>query len=85
MRQLVGKDMVLIGVGGVANAERALAKMEAGANLVQLYTSMVYGGFGLPQQIVDDLQKLVAVRNVENIAALTGTKTGDWAAKPLPA
>ena len=85
VRQRVGKDMILIGVGGVTNAERALAKIEAGANLVQLYTGMVYGGFGLPRRIVDDLQTLVAGRNVENIAALTGTKTDQWAAKPLPA
>jgi dihydroorotate dehydrogenase len=37
----------LIGVGGVDSGEAALAKIMAGASLVQLYTGMVYGGAGL--------------------------------------
>ena len=85
MRQLVGANTVLIGVGGITNAAQALAKIEAGANLVQLYTGMVYGGFGLPRQICDDLQKLVASRNVENINSLTSIKSNEWAAKAIEA
>jgi dihydroorotate dehydrogenase len=85
MRQRVGATMPLIGVGGIHNAETALAKIEAGANLVQLYTGMVYGGFGLPRQICDDLQKLVVARSVANIGALTGTKMDEWAAKAIKA
>ncbi len=83
MRQRVDVNMPLIGVGGISTAAHALAKIEAGANLVQLYTGMVYGGFGLPQSIVDDLQKLVAGRGTANIGALTGTKTDEWAAKQV--
>jgi dihydroorotate dehydrogenase len=85
MRQRVGKDMPMIGVGGINSAERALAKIEAGANLVQLYTGMVYSGLGLPQRICDELQVLVAGRNVNNIGMLTGTKTDEWAAKAIKA
>jgi dihydroorotate dehydrogenase len=85
MRNLVGPNMPLIGVGGINNATRALAKIEAGANLVQLYTGMVYGGFGLPGQICDDLQALVAARGVNTISALTSTKTDEWAAKAIEA
>jgi dihydroorotate dehydrogenase len=83
MRQRVGAGMPLIGVGGVNSAATALAKIEAGANLVQLYTGMVYGGFSLPQQICDDLQVLVAKQNVSNMGMLTGTKTEEWAAKAV--
>ena len=83
IRQRVGAHMPLIGVGGITNAERALQKIEAGANLVQLYTGMVYGGFGLPQRICDELQVLVAKQDVSNIGELTSTKTDEWAAKPI--
>ena len=34
----------LIGVGGVASAEDAYAKIRAGASLVQLYSALVYTG-----------------------------------------
>lgn len=83
MRQRVGTKLTLIGVGGIDSAERALQKIEAGANLVQLYTGMVYGGFGLPEQICKDLSGLVAARCIDNIGQLTSTKTDEWAAKPI--
>jgi dihydroorotate dehydrogenase len=83
MRQRVGANMPLIGVGGINSAETALSKIEAGANLVQLYTGMVYGGFGLPQRICDGLQALVAQQGVSNIGMLSGTKTDAWAAKAV--
>ena len=39
--------MPLIGCGGVENAATALAKIEAGATLVQLYTSLALNGVGV--------------------------------------
>ena len=42
--------MALIGVGGVDSAETALEKIRAGADLVQLYTGMIYAGPALPGQ-----------------------------------
>jgi dihydroorotate dehydrogenase len=44
VRQRVGKDYPLIGVGGVFTAGDVRAKMAAGADLVQLYTGFVYEG-----------------------------------------
>jgi dihydroorotate dehydrogenase len=41
----------IIGVGGVMNPFDALAKLEAGATLVQVYTGLVYAGPGLVKQI----------------------------------
>jgi len=41
----------IIGVGGVMNPFDALAKFEAGATLVQVYTGLVYAGPGLAKQI----------------------------------
>ena len=42
--------MPIIGVGGVENAETALAKIEAGATLVQIYTGSIYRGPGLSRR-----------------------------------
>ncbi len=44
VRARVGPDYPLIGVGGVCTASDVHAKLEAGANLVQIYTAFVYEG-----------------------------------------
>ncbi len=49
----------LIGVGGIANAEDAWARICAGANLVQLYSAMVYEGPGIARRIVQGLEALM--------------------------
>ncbi|MGI9174933.1 MAG: quinone-dependent dihydroorotate dehydrogenase [Rhodothermales bacterium] len=49
----------IIGVGGVASAEAAYAKIRAGASLVQLYTGLVYEGPGLVRQIKRGLARLL--------------------------
>jgi dihydroorotate dehydrogenase len=49
-RQTNGR-LPIIGVGGVMNPLDALAKIEAGATLVQIYTGLVYAGPGLVKQI----------------------------------
>lgn len=85
MRQRVGKDMPLIGVGGVDNTEKTLAKIKAGADLVQLYTGMVYRGPGLPAEIVNGLLKAVKTEGVDNISAFRDRDTDEWASKPIPA
>ena len=45
------KNMVIIGVGGIISAEDALEKIEAGADLIQIYTGMVYEGPELIKKI----------------------------------
>jgi dihydroorotate dehydrogenase len=44
VRERVGKDYPIIGVGGVFTVEDVRAKLAAGADLVQIYTSFVYEG-----------------------------------------
>jgi dihydroorotate dehydrogenase len=41
----------MIGVGGIHSAADALAKLRAGASLVQIYTGFIYEGPGLIQEI----------------------------------
>lgn len=60
MYTLTGGKVPLIGVGGIASAEDAYAKILAGASLVQLYSALAYQGFGLVQTISEGLVKLLA-------------------------
>ncbi|MBI4371038.1 MAG: quinone-dependent dihydroorotate dehydrogenase [Elusimicrobia bacterium] len=45
----------IIGVGGIENAEDARERLAAGADLVQLYTGLVYGGPGTVRRILGGL------------------------------
>jgi len=51
VRRIVGDAYPLIGVGGIFTADDVRAKLSAGANLVQLYTSFVYEGPSLPSRL----------------------------------
>jgi dihydroorotate dehydrogenase len=75
----------LIGVGGVEDAATALAKIEAGANLLQLYTALIFKGPGLIKEIVTGLSAAVDAAGVATIAGLVGRKAVDWAEGRLPA
>jgi dihydroorotate dehydrogenase len=83
MRRLVGPKLALVGVGGVASAEDVATKIAAGADLVQLYTAMIYAGPGLPGRIVADLSGIAAARGLASIAALRDTAVDDWASRPI--
>lgn len=84
MRERVGPDMPLIGVGGIDSTETALTKIKAGADLVQLYTGMIYRGPGLASEILRGLSKAVQAEGVANIAALRDRDTKEWAERHLP-
>ncbi len=55
LREKLGREVVIIGVGGVDSAESAREKLEAGADLVQVYTGLVYEGPGLVKKILKRL------------------------------
>ena len=44
LRLSLGADFPIIGVGGILSADDALAKIDAGANVVQIYTGLIYRG-----------------------------------------
>lgn len=44
LRAALGKDFPIIGVGGILSAQDAVSKMEAGADVVQIYTGLIYKG-----------------------------------------
>jgi dihydroorotate dehydrogenase len=47
LRAELGKGYPIIGVGGVMSGSDAVSKIEAGADLVQIYTGLIYQGPGL--------------------------------------
>lgn len=51
LHQKSGGSFPIIGVGGIDSAEAALAKLQAGASLVQVYTGMIYKGPDLIRDI----------------------------------
>jgi dihydroorotate dehydrogenase len=83
MRRRVGPAMPIIGVGGVSSAETALEKIRAGADLVQLYSCMVYEGPGLPGKVVSGLSTLLDRERVNSIRDLRDTKLDYWADRPI--
>ena len=44
LRAALGKKYPIIGVGGIMSAEDAVSKIRAGANVVQIYTGLIYRG-----------------------------------------
>ena len=46
-----------MGVGGIHSAESALEKLRAGADLIQIYSGLVYEGPGLISSILKELKK----------------------------
>ncbi|MBE8191774.1 MAG: dihydroorotate dehydrogenase (quinone), partial [Alphaproteobacteria bacterium] len=62
-----GTRLTLIGAGGISTPDQAYAKIRAGASLLQIYTSLVYHGPGL----LNDLKKgLVARLHVDGFATI---------------
>jgi dihydroorotate dehydrogenase len=51
LRNKLGKNYPIIGVGGIMTPEDAVEKIKAGADLVQIYTGFVYEGPGFVKRI----------------------------------
>jgi dihydroorotate dehydrogenase len=72
VRQRVGAQIVLVGVGGVSSGADAYAKIRAGASLVQLYTAMAYEGPGIITRITRELSALLARDGFARVADAIG-------------
>ncbi len=77
----------LIGVGGIDSGDTALAKIQAGASLIQLYTGLIYKGPALIKAIKKRLLAHIKEKNYDGISEVVGEKVKDWAAierTPVP-
>ena len=73
-RKATGGAIPLIGVGGIASAEDAWARIKAGASLVQLYSALVYEGPGLARTINRGLKAIMRREGISTIAEAVGTE-----------
>ncbi len=78
--QRLERRVPLIGVGGVEDWHGALAKIEAGASLVQLYTAMIYKGPGLFGTIKAGLLDYLERTGAADIGQCVGRRMGEYAA-----
>jgi dihydroorotate dehydrogenase len=81
----VEKQFPLIGVGGVDSPETAFAKIEAGASLMQLYSSLVFKGPWIVDEINSGLVRLLAQKSYPRLTDATGAEAVDWASGKLNA
>jgi dihydroorotate dehydrogenase len=77
MRQRVG-TLPIVGVGGIHSPQSALAKFEAGADAIQLYSALVFGGLDLLDRIKRGLVAGIRAAGKKNISELVGTRVEDW-------
>ena len=80
---LTGGRIPLVGIGGIDSGAAAIAKLEAGATLLQLYTGLVYEGPGLLARIKRDLVAYLEREKLPCIGAAVGRRAAQWAARPL--
>ena len=70
--QETNQELILIGVGGISSASDAYNKIKLGASLVQMYTSLTFGGPQLISRILIDLVKLIKKDGFTNISEAVG-------------
>lgn len=70
--RLTEGKLPIVGVGGIASAQDAYTKIRAGASLVQLYTALVYQGFGLVRAIQEGLVELLKRDGLLHISDAVG-------------
>jgi dihydroorotate dehydrogenase len=69
----VGDRQVLIGVGGIENADDAWERITAGASLLQGYTGFVYGGGLWAKQIHDGIAERLHAGGFSSLSAAVGS------------
>lgn len=74
VRGRLGRELVVIGVGGIETADDAMAFVRAGADLVQMYTGFVYEGPLSAARIGRDLARRVEREGAATIADLVGVE-----------
>ncbi len=69
---LVKGKMIIIGCGGIISSDDAIDYIKSGANLVQLYTGLIYHGFNLVNQINRCIIEELKSCNVGSVVDMVG-------------
>jgi dihydroorotate dehydrogenase len=83
VHRATGGTIPLIGIGGIDSGATALAKIRAGATLIQLYTGLIYQGPGLIARIKAHLEQAVRSAKASAISDFIGLDAETWAQEPL--
>jgi dihydroorotate dehydrogenase len=74
----------LIGVGGIDSGGAALTKIRAGASLIQLYSSLIYKGLGLVDDIKNDLASTLLRTGRDALSEIVGADAATITAEDWP-
>jgi dihydroorotate dehydrogenase len=74
----------LIGVGGIDSGATALAKVRAGACLVQLYSALIFRGLSLVGEIKTELVQALERGGHATLDELVGADAAAMTAEPWP-
>jgi dihydroorotate dehydrogenase len=74
----------LVGVGGIDTGGAALTKIRAGASLIQLYSSLIYKGLGLIEDIKSDLASTLLRTGRDSLSEIVGADAATITAEDWP-
>jgi len=74
----------LVGVGGIDSGGAALTKIRAGASLIQLYSSLIYKGLGLVDDIKRDLASTLLRTGRDQLSEIVGADAATITAEDWP-
>jgi len=80
-RKLAGPDLPIVGVGGIDSAETAWTKITAGADLLQLYSAMVFKGPALVGEILSGLSARLDAQGFSSLREARDANTEAWASE----
>ncbi|WP_428647591.1 quinone-dependent dihydroorotate dehydrogenase [Roseibium sp.] len=80
-RKLAGPDLPIVGVGGIDSAETAWTKVTAGADLLQLYSSLVFKGPALINEILTGLAARLDEHGLSSLREARDANVEAWAAE----
>jgi dihydroorotate dehydrogenase len=74
----------LIGAGGIDSGDAALAKMRAGATLIQIYSGLVFRGLGLLAEIKNAFVAALEPEGLDSLKDYVGADAASATAEPWP-
>jgi len=69
-----GKEMLLIGVGGISDSQDLYDKIARGAHLCQIYTGWIYGGPHMIPNLLEEFVGLLERDGIKSLDELRGSK-----------
>ncbi|MBO6758370.1 MAG: quinone-dependent dihydroorotate dehydrogenase [Roseibium sp.] len=78
-RRLLGPDLPIVGVGGIDGPEAAWTKITAGADLLQLYSALVFKGPRLVGDILSGLSKKLDQEGMGSLREARDANVDAWA------